>query len=102
MDGYSIHSFPKDSTLCRHWVDFGKVKREDWNGPIEYSAICSDHFTLDCFPFRFRFELEQMGRKPKKVQLNSNAVPPVHATPDRDAEKITVEISPRKLHVSKR
>lgn len=80
-DGYSMHSFPKDPTLRRQWVDFVKVKRVDWNGPTEYSAICSDHFTMDCFPFRFRFELEQMGRKPKKVQLNSNAVPSVHATP---------------------
>ena len=36
---------------------------------FEFSALCSVHFNPDCFPFRQRFEIEQMGRKPNKVVL---------------------------------
>jgi hypothetical protein len=34
---------------------------------------------IHSFPFRHRFEMEQMGRKPKKVKLNEDAFPTIHA-----------------------
>ena len=78
-DGVSLHMFPKDSSLRRQWADFVKTKRAKWSGPTEYSALCSYHFTADCYPFRHRFEMEQMGRAPKKAKLNEDAVPTIHS-----------------------
>ena len=78
-DGVSLHTFPKDAALRKKWTDFVKLKRGAWVGPTEYSALCSAHFSADCFPFRQRFEMEQMGIKPKKVTLNPDAVPTIHA-----------------------
>ncbi|CAG2218817.1 unnamed protein product [Mytilus edulis] len=98
-DGYSLHTFPKDPSLSRQWVDFVKVKRAVWSGPTEYSAICSNHFTMDCFPFRVRFELEHFGRKPKKVQLNCNAIPSVHAAPEQ--LPLPLAVTPKSKNSSK-
>ena len=53
---------------------------------FELSALCSVHFKPECFPFRQRFEIEQMGRKPKKVVLNEDAVPSIHST-NADSEQ---------------
>lgn len=79
-DGVSLHTFPKDARLRKKWADFVKMKRGAWPGPTEYSALCSTHFASGCFPFRQRFEMEQMGIKPKKITLNHDAVPTIHAT----------------------
>ncbi|CAG2213132.1 unnamed protein product [Mytilus edulis] len=76
-DGFSLHSFPKDPNLRRKWTGFVKLKRANWDGPTEFSALCSVHFIIDYFPFRHRFEIEHMGRAPKKAKLNVGAVPTV-------------------------
>ena len=79
-DGFSLHYFPKqDQALRRKWINFVKVKRANWSGPTDFSALCSFHFSIDSFPFRHRFEMEQMSRKPKKVKLNEDAFPTIHA-----------------------
>ncbi|XP_076088805.1 uncharacterized protein LOC143059203 [Mytilus galloprovincialis] len=78
-DGFSLHSFPKDPNLRRKWTGFVKLKRANWDGPTEFSALCSVHFIIDDFPFRHRFEIEHMGRAPKKAKLNVGAVPTVHS-----------------------
>ena len=78
--GVSMHKFPKDSRLRKQWSDFVKAKRV-WTGPTEYSALCSEHFTIECFPFKYFFEKEHMGIFPKKVQLNKDAIPTIHADP---------------------
>lgn len=79
-DGVSLHTFPKDPTLLKKWSDFVKLKRGAWPGPTEYSALCSIHFEPSCFPFRTRFEIEQMGVRPKRVTLTSVACPTIHAS----------------------
>lgn len=75
----SMHFFPKDSTLRRIWTYFVQVKRADWGGPTEFSALGSFHFTSESFPFRHRFEIEHIGRTPKKVKLNEDAYPTIHS-----------------------
>lgn len=85
-DGVSLHTFPRNPSLRKQWSDFVRVKRADWNGPSEYSAICSTHFKPECFPFRHRFEMEQTGKKPKKVNLNDDAVPTIHSTVQPEVE----------------
>jgi hypothetical protein len=72
-------SIEQDQALRRKWINFVKVKRANWSGPTDFSALCSFHFSIDSFPFRHRFEMEQMGRKPKKVKLNEDAFPTIHA-----------------------
>ena len=78
-DGVSLHTFPKDPTLLKKWNDFVKLTRGAWPGPIEYSALCSIHFEPSCFLFRTRFEIEQMGVRPRRVTLTSVACPTIHA-----------------------
>nr|XP_022319003.1 uncharacterized protein LOC111121842 isoform X2 [Crassostrea virginica] len=78
-DGVSMHTFPKDAALRKEWTDFVKLKSGAWVGPTEYSALCSAHFSADCYSFIQRFETERMGIKPKKITLNPDAIPTIHA-----------------------
>ena len=87
-DGFSLHKFPKKTVLRKQWNDIVRVKRGDWDGPSEFSALCSVHFKPECFPFRQRFEMEQMGRKPKKVVLNEDAVPTIYYTPRNELRRV--------------
>lgn len=68
---------------------------------FEFSALCSVHFNPDCFSFRQRFEIEQMGRKPKKVVLkNENAVPAIYsinAEPESSANTSQKRSGPQML-----
>ncbi|CAK1588572.1 unnamed protein product [Parnassius mnemosyne] len=47
-DGITFHRFPKIPELKEKWID--KVNRENWF-PTKYSAVCSRHFTPDCFEY---------------------------------------------------
>jgi len=62
VNGVSMHYFPKDYNLRKQWADFVHLKRAKWAGPTDYSALCSDHFTPECYPFRVRFEMEHMEK----------------------------------------
>ena len=82
-DGVTLHEFQfiKDHNQLRAWINFVKTKRKYWDGPTKTSALCSDHFALDCYPFKVRFEIEQTGKRPKHARLNDGAVPTIHAQP---------------------
>ncbi|VDI20035.1 Hypothetical predicted protein [Mytilus galloprovincialis] len=54
---------------------------------------------MDCFPFRFRFELEHLGRKPKKVQMNCNTLPSVHAA--LEPLSLPLAVTPKSKNSSK-
>ena len=47
--GHSLFGFPKDPKLIRQWTLQVQRTRECWKGPTAYSAVCSEHFTPDCF-----------------------------------------------------
>jgi len=98
-DGCSMHTFPKNQALRRTWTNFVKMKRANWTGPTLHSALCSSHFSPDSFPFRVRFEMEQMGRMPKKVQINEDAVPTIHSdvpvTVTENLEQSTLPSTPK-------
>ena len=68
---------------------------------FEFSALCSVHFNPDCFSFRQRYKIEQMGRKPKKVVLkNENAVPAIYsinAEPESSANTSQKRSGPQML-----
>ena len=46
-DGVSLHLFPTDPNLRRIWTTKVKTTRVKWDGPTQYSALCSDHFVYD-------------------------------------------------------
>jgi len=93
-DGFSMHSFPKDQALRRRWTDFVKIKRANWDGLTGFSALYSFHFTPERFQFRYRFEVEHIGRAPKRVKLNDDAVPSIHCVRETDNQaKVTANVS---------
>ena len=48
-DGVSLHKFPSDTKLKRLWVNFVKTHRQKWDGPSDYSFVCSRHFQPEEF-----------------------------------------------------
>ena len=83
-NGVSMHFFPKAEKERRQWIKFVKEKRDKWDGPTQYSALCSAHFMPNCFPYRHHFEMQQSGTKPKRVSLNPDAIPTIHSLPPRN------------------
>ncbi|XP_069109654.1 uncharacterized protein [Argopecten irradians] len=75
-DGFALHLFPLDKPdICRQWTAFVAKRRDKWEGPTKYSAICERHFETTCYPLRYSI-LQSMGKTPpKKKLLNPDAVP---------------------------
>ena len=48
-DGVSLHKFPADKNVRRAWRNFVQTHRKNWDGPSDYSFICSRHFEPDDF-----------------------------------------------------
>ena len=63
--GYTIHKFPKDANLRRHWVKFVQVKRANFVAATEHSAICNIHFSLDCNEESFMVEMGLIKQSPR-------------------------------------
>lgn len=83
-DSVSLHHFPmKNSLLMRQWVAFVKRKRNSWPGPTQYSCLCSDHFTTDCYPMKYKI-MESQGKPVARRNLLDDAVPTIDS-PDTAA-----------------
>ena len=48
-DGLSLFQFPRDPSLRMLWTREVQRTIANWQGPSDYSVLCSDHFTNDCF-----------------------------------------------------
>ena len=48
-DGISLFSFPRDPSLRALWNKQVQRTRADWRDATDYSVLCSEHFTKDCF-----------------------------------------------------
>ena len=74
-DGVSLFHFPRDPSLRLQWTRQVQRTRDGWKGPSDYSVVCSEHFTSDCFEedstIAAKFGIE------KKRRLKPNAVPTV-------------------------
>ena len=71
-DGVSLFQFPRDPALRAQWTKEVQRTRADWQGPSDYSVLCSNHFTNDCFEedtiIAARFGIEKRRRlKPKAI-----------------------------------
>ncbi|KAK3098008.1 hypothetical protein FSP39_015266 [Pinctada imbricata] len=87
VSGVNLHMFPKNLVTRKAWTSFVRAKRKDWNGPTQYSALCSDHFTDDCYPFKVLFEWKSTGKRPKCAQLKKDAIPVIHKSAIKIKEK---------------
>lgn len=76
--GPSLHLFPVDRPdICKQWINFVKKKRDKWEGPSKWSALCGEHFEDNSYPLKYRI-LQSMGRTPpKKKMLLPDAVPSI-------------------------
>ena len=45
----SVYSCLQDPALRAQWTKEVQRTRADWQGPSDYSVLCSNHFTNDCF-----------------------------------------------------
>ena len=74
-DGVSLFQFPRDPALRTQWTKEVQRTRAGWQGPSDYSVLCSNHFTNDCFEeetiIAARFGIE------KRRRLKPNAIPTV-------------------------
>ena len=76
--GVSLFKFPADAKLKKVWTLQVQRTWNKWKGPSKYSAVCSEHFTEDCFELTSVI-LKTMGIRMKQ-RLKSNVVPYVPMT----------------------
>ena len=74
--GVSLFKFPEDSKLKKAWTQQVQHTRDKWKGPSAYSAVCSEHFTENCFEVSSLVS-KQMGLK----MLKPDAIPTIFARP---------------------
>ncbi|XP_063413132.1 uncharacterized protein LOC134695698 isoform X2 [Mytilus trossulus] len=85
--GHSVHLFPKDEQQRLLWIRFVKLTHVDFSEPTQNSAICSAHFTDDCYEVdRIKFK-ELFGMSTNK-RLLPNSVPSIY--PKRPPEVINM------------
>jgi len=70
----SLHLFPTNDERRNDWTRFVQRTRANWVGPSVYSAVCSLHFTDECFA---NYSEVKMGFSSRLRLLNS-AVPSVY------------------------
>ncbi|XP_076071439.1 uncharacterized protein LOC143042846 isoform X2 [Mytilus galloprovincialis] len=85
--GHSVHLFPKDEQQRLLWIRFVKLTSVDFSEPNPNSAICSAHFSDDCYEVdRIKFK-ELFGMSTNK-RLLPNSVPSIY--PKRPPEVINM------------
>ena len=78
-DGFSLFQFPKDKKGSKIWTKQIKKTRAMWKGPTAHSAVCSEHFTPDCFDST-SITAEKLGFKMKQ-RLKAGAFPTIFPRP---------------------
>ena len=78
-DGVSLFRFPRNPSLRAIWNKQVQRTRAYWKDATEYSVLCSEHFTSDCFE-EDSFIAAQFGIA-KRKRLKPDAVPTVFHRP---------------------
>lgn len=81
-DGISMHQFPRDRERRSKWIKFVQQHRRDFVNPGRYAALCSAHFTENCFVrsctdlvgMKFHRKLERNAIPTRAVQQESSDV----------------------------
>ena len=71
--------------MRRTWTAQVRKTRDKWKGPTANSAICSDHFSAECFTSTSA-TAKKLGFKMKQ-SLKSDAVPTILPRPTPSAPK---------------
>ena len=96
-DGISLFSFPRDPSLRALWNKQVQRTRADWRDATDYSVLCSEHFTKDCFE-QGSVMASQFGIQ-KRRRLKPDAVLTIFIPPiTRDAQ---TQIAVEKRHIGK-
>ncbi len=85
-EGISLHAFPEDTHIASLWIRFVRTKRAKWT-KSDFSFLCSKHFTEDCFSNFLKVKM----RHSKKLLLEPNAVPTIHAKDPKTEESSTTQ-----------
>ena len=89
--GVSLFKFPEDSKLKKAWTQQVQRTRNKWKGPSAYSAVCSEHFTENCFEVSSLVS-KQMGLKMKQ-RLKPDGIPTIFARPTlHDQQHINLSV----------
>ena len=82
-NGVSLFQFPKEMKLRKVWTTQVKKTRAKWKGPTANSAVCSEHFTADCFDITSA-TAEKLDIKMKQ-RLRAEAVPTIFPQPPSES-----------------
>ena len=77
--GVNLFKFPADDKLRKAWTLQVQRTRDKWKGPTEYSAVCCEHFTEDCFEMSSVMS-KKFGLKMKQ-RLKPDAIPSIFRRP---------------------
>lgn len=96
-DGVSLFLFPKDPKLRKQWADQVRRTRDKWEGPSDYSVLCSCHFDDDCFEAEAKLS-ESLGLSSKRrPRLKPGVVPTLFKKPSaKDQCRSVAEAPPTK------
>ena len=83
-NGKSLFRFPRDPSLRAQWNKQVQRTRADWKDATEYSVLCSDHFTSNCFE-EDSYIAAQFGIA-KRKRLKPDAVPTIFDRPGRHVD----------------
>ena len=78
-NGVSLFHFPRNPSLRQQWNKQVQRTRADWKDATDYSVLCSEHFTSDCFEEN-SFIAAQFGLT-KRKRLKPDAVPTIFHRP---------------------
>lgn len=84
-NGVSLFQFPKGAKLRNTWTAQVKKTRAMWKGPTANSAVCSEHFSPECFDITSA-TAKKLGFK-MKARLKPDAIPTIFPRPSAPLPK---------------
>ena len=75
-EGYSLHAFLRDESLCTKWIRGIKRQRSNWEGPSVHSLLCSKHVKPNSFASKGVHYCDAIGLPMKKC-LKPDAIPTI-------------------------
>lgn len=92
--GFSLFQFPADEKLKKAWILQVQKTRDKWHGPTKNSAVCSEHFTEDCFE-PMSVMSKKMGMKMRQ-RLKPDAIPTIFKRPSATPKRLRVSLAAEK------
>ena len=87
--GFTLFKFSVDEKLRKAWTLQVQRTRDKWHGPTQNSAVCSEHFTEECFE-PISVASKKIGMKIKQM-LKPGVIPTVFKRPS---------VTPKRLRTS--